>query len=182
MSRIGKQIRKIPNGVTVEIVGDEVVVKGPKGALRQTIHPRITIAVNNGEVEFKTANENLKKDRALWGTFSALVKNMIEGVVNGYKKELEINGVGFKANMKGDVLVLDVGYSHQVEFKSPEGIKLAVDKNLISVVGIDKQLVGETAAQIRAIRKPEPYKGKGIKYIDEVIRRKAGKTAAKSAA
>ncbi len=182
MSRIGKKIRLIPNGVTAEVINGELVVKGPKGELRLKLHPRVTVAVNDNELVITVANESLKKDRALWGTFSSIAGNMIEGVTEGFKKQLEINGVGFKVNMKGETLVLEVGYSHSVEYNAPQGIKISVDKNVISIEGADKQIVGETAAQIRSIRKPEPYKGKGIKYIDEVIRRKAGKTASKAAA
>lgn len=181
MSRIGKKIRTIPAGVNVEITGSELVVKGPKGELRVKLHPRVIAAVNGQELVFTIANETLGSDRALWGTFSAIAGNMIKGVTEGYKKQLEVNGVGFKCNMKGETLVLDVGYSHQVEFNAPKGIKLTVEKNVVTVEGADKQVVGEIAAQIRAIKKPEPYKGKGIKYLEEVLRRKAGKTAAKSA-
>jgi len=182
MSRIGKKIHLIPAGVTVEVAGAELVVKGPKGELRINLHPRVVAAVENGKLVFTVANATLKNDRALWGTFSSIAGNMLKGVTEGYKKQLEINGVGFKANMKGETLVLDVGYSHQVEYKAPKGVKISVEKNAITVEGNDKQVVGETAAQIRSIRKPEPYKGKGIKYIDEVLRHKAGKTAAKTAA
>ncbi|MCX6781520.1 MAG: 50S ribosomal protein L6 [Candidatus Magasanikbacteria bacterium] len=182
MSRIGKKIRLIPNGVTAEVINGELIVKGPKGELRLKLHPRVTVAVKGSELTLTVANENLKKDRALWGTFSSIAGNMLKGVSEGYKKQLEINGVGFKVNMKGETLVLEVGYSHSVEYEEPKGIKISVDKNLITVEGADKQLVGETAAQIRSIKKPEPYKGKGIKYIDEIVRRKAGKTAAKTAA
>lgn len=182
MSRIGKKIRMIPDGVTAEVTNGELVVKGPKGELRLKLHPRVTAAVNGKELVFTVANETIKKDRALWGTFSSIAANMIQGVSEGYKKQLEINGVGFKVNMKGETLILEVGYSHSVEYKAPTGIKISVDKNLITIEGADKQMVGETAAQIRSIKKPEPYKGKGIKYIDEIVRRKAGKTAAKTAA
>jgi large subunit ribosomal protein L6 len=180
MSRIGKKINILPSGTTAEIKGNELVVKGPKGELKQRVHPRVAIVIKGNELTVSVVNENAKKDRALWGTFSSIASNMIIGVSEGFNKQLEINGVGYKVNLKGDTLVLDVGYSHQVEFKTPAGIKLSVEKNVITVEGIDKQIVGETAAQIRSIKKPEPYKGKGIKYIDEVIRRKAGKTAAKS--
>ena len=182
MSRIGKKIRTIPAGVTAEIKGSELVVKGPKGELRLAIHPRVTLVVANGEISVTVANENLKKDRALWGTFSSIIENMLDGVTKGFKKQLEINGVGYKAAMKGENLSLDVGYSNPVEVRAVKAIKFSVDKNLITIEGPDKQVVGEMAAQIRAVRKPEPYKGKGIKYSDETIRRKAGKTAAKTAA
>lgn len=182
MSRIGKKIRIIPKDVTVEMSDNELIVRGPKGELRQIIHPRVTVSINKGEAQITVVNPTDRKDRALWGTFSSLVANMIQGVSVGFQKQLEINGVGFKVALKGDILNLELGFSHPVIFKVPSGIKITVDKNIITVTGIDKQLVGETAAQIRACRKPEPYKGKGIKYVDEVIRRKAGKTAAKAVA
>lgn len=182
MSRVGKKNRIIPSGVTVEIKGQEAVIKGPKGELREKIHPRVTIVVKDGAVEFRVIDETSKKDRALWGTFSSLVNNMIVGVTAGFKKQLEINGVGYKAALKGAALSLDVGYTHPVVITPAVGIKFQVEKNIITVEGADKQLVGETAAQIRAVRKPEPYKGKGIRYLDEIVRRKVGKTAAKAAA
>jgi len=180
MSRVGKILRKIPSGVTVEIKSDSLIVSGPKGKLNLVLHPRISVAQQEDALCVTVVDENNKKDRALWGTFSSLIDNLLEGVTKGFKKELEINGVGFKVALKGKDLALEVGYSHPIVFKAPEGIVFKVDKNLITVEGIDKHLVGETAAQIRKIRKPEPYKGKGIKYIDEVIQRKAGKTAAKA--
>lgn len=182
MSRIGKKIRKLPAGVTLEIKGSDLVVKGPKGTLTQKIHPRITVVNNNGEVSVQVVNGENKRDRALWGTFSSLIENMIDGVTQGFRKQLEINGVGFKANLKGTTLVLDVGYTNAVEVKPLPGINFKVEKNIVTVEGTDKQLVGEMAAMIRRVRKPEPYKGKGIKYVDEVLQRKAGKTAAKAAA
>ncbi|MEK7212830.1 MAG: 50S ribosomal protein L6 [Patescibacteria group bacterium] len=182
MSRVGKKNRIIPAGVQVEIKGSELVVTGPKGELKVKIHPRVTIAVKGNEVEFKVVDENSKNDRALWGTFSSLVNNMILGVTVGFKRQLEINGVGYKALLKGADLNLEVGFTNTVVVPPPAGIKFTVEKNLITVEGSDKQLVGETAAQIRHVRKPEPYKGKGIKYLEEIIRRKVGKTAAKAAA
>ena len=142
----------------------------------------MVVVCDKNEVTTQVVNENNKQDRALWGTFSSLVINMVKGVTEGFKKELEINGVGYKAAMKGTNLMLEVGFSHPVEIKPAAGVKFAVDKNLITIEGVDKQMIGEMAAQIRSIRKPEPYKGKGIKYVTEVIRRKAGKTAAKGAA
>ena len=182
MSRIGKKIRKLPAGVTLDIKGTELTVKGPKGTLVQKLHPRVTVVNNNGEVTVQVVNGENKRDRALWGTFSSIIENMIEGVTNGFKKQLEINGVGFKAALKGTSLSLDVGFTNPVEVKPLTGITFKVEKNVITVEGTDKQLVGEMAATIRRVRKPEPYKGKGIKYVDEVIHRKAGKTAAKAAA
>lgn len=182
MSRIGKKIRTLPAGVTAEVKNGELVVKGPKGELRERIHPRVTIVVNGSEVTTQVVNGENKRDRALWGTFSSLIENMIDGVTTGFKKQLEINGVGFKAALKGTNLHLEVGYTNAVEVKPLPGVKFTVEKNIITVEGASKQQVGEMAATIRRVRKPEPYKGKGIKYIDEVIRRKAGKAAAKAAA
>jgi len=182
MSRVGKKIRVIPAGVQVEVKQNRLIVKGPKGELTQLIHTHVTISVNDGKIEVTVADPENKKDRALWGTFSSIIANLLEGVTKGFKKELEISGVGYKASMSGANLVLDVGYSHPVNFAPTSGVKLSVEKNVITVEGFDKQIVGEIAAQIRAIKKAEPYKGKGIKYIDEIVRRKAGKTATKAAA
>ena len=179
MSRIGKTIREIPEGVSVEVKDGILVVKGKNGQLQQKLHPCTTVVVEGKNALVKIENENDKEQVALWGTFSSILGNMIIGVTEGFKKQLEINGVGYKVKMNGDDLELEVGYSHPVEFKVKEGIKFSVEKNVITIEGIDKQLVGEVAANIRKIRKPEPYKGKGIKYMDEVIRRKAGKTASK---
>jgi len=181
MSRIGKKVRPIPSGVTVEINKVSLKVKGPKGELTLKLHPRIIVAEKDGNLEFSVRNENDKNERAIWGTFSSLVNNMLDGVTKGFKKELEINGVGFRAGMKGQNLNLEIGFSHPVEVKPMLGTVLKVEKNIITIEGIDKQAVGEMAAIIRGLKKPEPYKGKGIRYIDEVVRRKAGKTAAKGA-
>ncbi len=182
MSRIGKKVRNIPQGVTVDVKGDELVIKGPKGELRLKLHPRVTVVVSDGKVTVSVVNPENTKDNSLWGTFSSIIENMLEGVTVGFKKQLEINGVGYKASLKGQDLILEVGFSHSVELKPATGIKFEVEKNIITVSGSDKQMVGEMAAQIRSTKKVEPYKGKGIKYIDEVVRRKAGKTAAKGAA
>lgn len=172
----------MPAGVTAELKAGELVVKGPKGELKQAIHPRVTIVIKDGEITTQVINPDNTRDRSLWGTFSSIIENMLEGVHTGFKRQLEINGVGYKATVKGTNLNLEVGYSHPVEVKPLAGIKFSVEKNIINVEGTDKKLVGEMAAMIRRVRKPEPYKGKGIKYIEEVIVRKAGKTAAKSAA
>lgn len=182
MSRIGKKIITIPAGVTAGVEKNQVFVKGPKGELRLDLHPRVTVSFEKNEIVTSVVNETNKQDRSLWGTFSSLMANMVKGVTEGFKKQLEINGVGYKANMKGPNLMLEVGFSHPVEVKPVAGVKFSVDKNIITVEGSDKQLVGEMSAAIRKVKKPEPYKGKGIKYIDEVVRRKAGKTAAKGAA
>lgn len=182
MSRIGKKIRTLPAGVTAEVKNNELVVKGPKGELKLLLHPHVSLVIQNNTIETKVAGETVKRDRSLWGTFSSIINNMIVGVTTGFKKQLEINGVGYKAALKGTDLVLEVGFTHPVTVKPVGGVKFSVEKNIITVEGIDKQIVGEMAAQVRKVRKPEPYKGKGIKYEGEVIHRKAGKTAAKAAA
>ncbi len=177
MSRIGKKPITIPSGVTVSLTGDVVTVKGPKGELNRTIHPLVKVTTTPESVQIDVANKDEKKSKALWGTFGSHMKNMIEGVTAGFQKQLEVNGVGYRVAMQGTALKLEVGFSHPVIYALPKGITATVDKNLITLQGADKELVGQTAAEVRNIRKPEPYKGKGIKYIDEVVRRKAGKTA-----
>ncbi len=181
MSRIGKKLITIPAGASVQVSSREVVVKGPKGEIRLALHPHITVLETAEGLTVKPVSETNKKDRALWGTFASIIRNMIAGVTTGFKKQLEINGVGYKATLKGKNLQLEVGFTHPVEVAAPAGIAFSVEKNIITVEGADKHLVGELAAHIRSVKKPEPYKGKGIRYIDEVIRRKAGKTAAKAA-
>jgi len=176
MSRVGKQPITVPENVEVKIEGDLVIVKGPKGELKQQIRPEIKVEIKDGEVTLKPAKFH-KGTQALWGTYRSHIANMIEGVIEGFEKKLEIEGVGYKANLEGKDLILNLGYSHPIKIKAPEGIEFKVEKNLITVLGIDKQLVGQVAAEIRSKRKPEPYKGKGIRYKDEVIRRKAGKKA-----
>lgn len=180
MSRIGNKLITIPEKVTVEVAdGNEVTVKGPKGSLTRTFSTLMDIAVEDGVVTVKRPNDD-KHTKQLHGTTRALINNMVIGVSQGYSKELELVGIGFRANIKGKKLTMQVGYSHPCELDIPEGIDVAVDKNTnIKVSGIDKQAVGEFAADIRAIRKPEPYKGKGIRYVGEHIRRKEGKTAGK---
>ncbi len=180
MSRIGKQPITIPAGVTVTIDGLLLHAKGPKGELSQKIHPQVLVTQQDGVLTVTIKDEDDKSQRALWGLFGSLVNNIILGVTEGFSKQLDITGVGFKAAVAGGNLVLNVGFSHQVNFPVPKGIEIKVEGNVITVTGIDKQLVGETAAQIRKIKKVEPYKGKGIKYVGEVVRRKAGKAAAKS--
>ncbi len=177
MSRIGKKQTTIPQGVTVSVADGILSVQGPKGTLTRPVHAAVTVSIEDGVASVSVKNEANKQERALWGTFSAHVANMVEGVTEGFKKELEVNGVGYRVAMQGADLKIEVGFSHPVIFKVPDGIKASVDKNVITIEGIDKELVGQTAAEIRAIRKPEPYKGKGIKYMDEHIRRKAGKAA-----
>lgn len=180
MSRVGKKPLAIPSDVDVNLDADVLKVKGPKGELTLKIHPRVSVKIENSELTVQVKDEESVKDKALWGLFRRLIGNLVTGVTDGFEKKLEVNGVGYKVAMQGKDLKLDVGFSHEVIYPVPEGINIAVEKNLITVSGIDKQQVGEVAAGIRRIRKPEPYKGKGIKYVDEVIRRKAGK-AAKSA-
>lgn len=176
MSRIGKKPIDIPNGVEVTVNGSHVVVKGPKGTLERTFHPDMTIKVENNQLVVERPSDE-RHHRALHGTTRSLLANMVEGVTNGFSKTLELVGVGYRAQKKGNTVVINVGYSHPVEVEQREGIELEVPaQNQIVVKGIDKQLVGAVAANIRAIREPEPYKGKGIKYIDERIRRKEGKT------
>lgn len=177
MSRIGKRPIKIPQGVEVSVDKDKINVKGPKGELSQKIHHKVKIEKNEDELKVKVNDPEDRRQKALWGLFASLINNMIIGVTEGFEKRLEINGVGYGAQLQGDKLILRVGYSHPVEFDLPNGIEAQIEKNIITISGIDKKLVGETAAQIRSVRKPEPYKGKGIKYIDEIIRRKAGKAA-----
>ncbi len=180
MSRLGKLPIELPEGTKATIDGDFIVVKGPKGELKEKTNEMVKIDIAEKEVVVSIKDIESKKEKAFWGLYRSLINNMVEGVNNGFEKKLEINGVGYKAALQGKKLVLNVGFSHPVEYMLPEGIVGAVEGNLITVSGIDKQLVGEAAAQIRKIKKPEPYKGKGIKYIDEVIRRKAGKAAGKA--
>ncbi|MDN4593606.1 50S ribosomal protein L6 [Polycladomyces subterraneus] len=176
MSRIGKKPIDIPNGVEVTINGSHVVIKGPKGTLERTFHPDMTIKLEDNQLVVERPSDE-RHHRALHGTTRSLLANMVEGVTNGFSKTLELVGVGYRAQKKGNTVVINVGYSHPVEVEQREGIELEVPaQNQIVVKGIDKQLVGAVAANIRAIREPEPYKGKGIKYIDERIRRKEGKT------
>ena len=180
MSRIGKLPITVPAGVTVSVDENNIVtVKGPKGTLTQQLHPAMTITREGAELLVTRPNDE-KENRALHGLTRALLHNMVVGVTEGYKKELEVNGVGYHADKKGDTLVLTIGYSHTVDVKEIPGIKLDVpEANKIVVSGCDKQMVGQVAAEIREKRPPEPYKGKGIKYVDEVVRRKVGKTGAK---
>lgn len=175
MSRIGKLPIPIPEGVTVTVDAQQVAVKGSKGQLTMPLPPRAKVTVADQQVTVSVSRPDEQSDRALWGLVRVLVNNMIIGVSQGFSKQLEINGVGYRAAVSGKNLVLNVGYSHPVEFPIPDGITITVEKNLMTVSGIDKQQVGEVSAKIRSVRKPEPYKGKGIKYATETIRRKAGK-------
>ena len=180
MSRIGKMPIAIPAGVTVEIAeNNKVTVKGPKGTLERVLPAEMEIKVEGSEITVARPND-LKKMKSLHGLTRTLINNMVVGVTEGYEKKLEVNGVGYRAVKKGKLLTLSLGYSHPVEMEDPEGIEVVVeDANTLVVKGIDKEKVGQYAAEIREKRAPEPYKGKGIKYADEVIRRKVGKTGKK---
>lgn len=179
MSRIGKMPIAIPAGVTVSIAeNNKVTVKGPKGELVRVLPQEMTITQEGSEIKV-TRPDDQKKSKSLHGLTRTLIFNMVTGVTEGYKKTLEINGVGYRAAKQGSKLVLNLGYSHPVEMTDPEGISTAVEDNKIVVSGIDKEKVGQYAAEIRSVRAPEPYKGKGIKYETEVIRRKVGKTGKK---
>ena len=179
MSRIGRMPISVPDGVTVEVKeGNAVTVKGPKGTLERTFAPEMILEQKDGEITVSRPND-LKRNKSLHGLTRTLLHNMIVGVHEGYTKVLEVNGVGYRAAKQGKKLVLNLGYSHPVEMEDPDGIETAVEGNKISVTGISKEKVGQYAAEIRGKRAPEPYKGKGIKYADEVIRRKVGKTGAK---
>jgi len=175
MSRIGRLPVEIPAGVTVELEeGNTLTVKGAKGTLKRTLPAEMNIKVEDGHITVERPND-LKKMKSLHGLTRTLIRNMVVGVSEGYTKVLEVNGVGYRAAKEGKKLVLNLGYSHPVEMIDPEGLESAVDGNKITVSGIDKEKVGQYAAEIREKRRPEPYKGKGIKYADEVIRRKVGK-------
>ena len=175
MSRIGKMPIAVPAGVDVKIDGSAVTVKGPKGTLTGSYDPAIAIALENGEIKV-TRPDDTARNRALHGLTRTLIANMVHGVHDGFKKDLEIVGIGYRAALQGKDLVLNVGYSHQVVMTPPEGVSVEVkDPNHFTILGSDKQTVGQFAAEVRGVRPPEPYKGKGIKYADEVIRRKEGK-------
>ena len=179
MSRIGRMPIAIPAGVTVEVAeNNKVTVKGPKGTLERVLPAEMDIKLEGSEVVVTRPND-LKKMKSLHGLTRTLIANMVTGVTEGYEKVLEVNGVGYKAQKQGKKLVLSLGYSHPVEMEDPEGLESVVADNKITVKGIDKEKVGQYAAEIRDKRRPEPYKGKGIKYADEVIRRKVGKTGKK---
>ncbi len=184
MSRIGKQPVTYPGGVTIAVGNDNVItVKGPKGELKQTIDRDIKVEVKDGSVEIARPTDQIRH-RALHGLYRSLVSNMVKGVTEGYKKDLELVGVGFKATNQGNVLDLSLGFSHNIIFSVPKELKVVTltekgQNPKISIEGIDKQLLGQVAAKIRGLRKPEPYKGKGVRYVGEVVRKKAGKAAGK---
>ncbi|MEX0910152.1 MAG: 50S ribosomal protein L6 [Candidatus Paceibacterota bacterium] len=174
MSRIGKKNLNIPKGVTVTKEGDVLTVKGPKGELTRTFKPLIEIKIEGDAIFFKPIKESILA-KALWGTYASHVTNMIIGVTEGFQKKLIIEGVGFKSNVQGDKLVLDLGFSHQVEEIIPQGLTVTAEKNIVTISGFDKELVGQFASTVRLHKKTEPYKGKGIRYEDEKVLRKQGK-------
>ncbi|MFH1575706.1 MAG: 50S ribosomal protein L6 [Candidatus Nealsonbacteria bacterium] len=178
MSRIGKKPIEIPTGVEVKITGQQVSVKGPNGELSIKVRPEIKVETKDSKILVSAQNETAK---AYWGLTRALVANMVQGVVKNFEKKLEIIGVGYRAALEGQTLVLNIGFSHQVKIPAPKSIAFSVEKNIITIQGQDKCLVGQTAANIRKIRPPEPYKGKGIRYFGEQIKIKEGKRAATSA-
>jgi len=176
MSRIGRQPITVAPGVEVNVGGGVITVKGPKGTLTRPVHPRMTVTVDGGQVRVERASE-AKRDKALHGTTRALIANMVEGVVKGFERKLEIHGVGYRARLQDRTLDLSVGKVKPCVYALPEGVNVDIDKNtLLTVTGIDKHLVGQVAADIRRFRPPEPYQGKGIRYADEHVRRKTGKT------
>lgn len=178
MSRIGRLPIELPNGVTLEINGQDIKVSGPKGELSYTFSEKIAVVKTDSQIVLTKKVEDTESAE-LYGLTRTLIANMVKGVHEGFKKELEINGIGYRAAVSGSKLTLNLGYSHPIEYMAPTGITIGVEKNIVSVSGADKQLVGQASAEIRAFRKPEPYKGKGVKYVTETIRRKAGKTGAK---
>ena len=175
LSRIGKLPIEIPSGVTITVDSGDVTVVGPKGTLTQFITPAVDVKVEDGTLTVHPKDES-KEARSQHGLMRALINNMVTGVTKGFEKKLEVNGVGFRVATSNNELEMSLGFSHPVKYKAPEGVSVTNDKMVITVIGIDKQKVGQTAAEIRSLKKPEPYKGKGIKYVDEVILRKAGKT------
>ena len=184
MSRIGKKPVVAPSGVTISVGKDNVVtVKGPKGELKQTIDRDIAVEVKDGQITFARPTDQIRH-RAMHGLYRSLISNMVKGVTDGFERKLELIGVGFKAANQGNVLDLALGYSHNIIFEVPKELKVATEQlkgqnPIITLEGIDKQLIGQVAAKLRSLRKPEPYKGKGVRYVGEVVRKKAGKAAGK---
>ena len=178
MSRIGKNPVAIPAEISVSVDGNVVVFK--KGSVQKELDTKgnVEVKVENGQIVFSAKSDD-RQDRAYWGTYRALSANIIVGLTTGYQKQLEINGVGYRAAVKGNVLELQLGFSHPINYEFPKGLQITVEKNLLTIKGDDKQVVGQVAAEVRSFRPPEPYKGKGVKYVEEHIRRKAGKTAKK---
>ncbi len=177
MSRVGRKVLPLPKGVTVSVAGVGLTVKGPKGELKRDLPSGVSIKVTGQELQVERKDDS-RQNRAKHGMMRALVANMVQGVSVGFERKLEINGVGYRADVAGQKLNMALGFSHPVVFELPKGISAKVDKNIVILMGIDKDALGVTAAKLRDIRPPEPYKGKGIKYLEEVIRRKVGKTGA----
>lgn len=177
MSRIGKKVIALPEKTEIELRGDNVVVKGPKGELTRYVNPIIEVKIDGREVTLLPKKETLES-RALWGTYASHITNMVNGVNTPFQKKLILEGIGFKSEVKGDKIVMALGFSHPVEVLIPEGLTVTAEKNNITVTGIDKEMVGGFAAKLRSLKKPEPYKGKGMRYSDEIIRRKQGKKSA----
>lgn len=177
MSRIGKQIITLPEKTELNISGNTIAVKGPLGELTRALHPSILVKINGREVTLEPKKLTLES-RALWGTYASHMKNMVEGVNKPFEKKLILEGIGFKSEVKGDEIVFALGFSHPVKVHIPKELKVTAEKNNITVSGMNKEMVGEFAANLRALKKPEPYKGKGMRYHDEVIRRKQGKKTA----
>ena len=175
MSRIGKKPVIIPSGVEVKVTGTELQIKGPKGTLSFNIHPKVFVKVEGSEIVVDVKAKDNKQEKALWGLTRAIIANLVAGVTTGFSKKLEVNGVGFKVAIAGKKLTMSLGFSHPIEVEIPADLEVSVEKNLITIAGPDKQKVGQFAANVRSLKPPEPYKGKGIKYDDETILRKAGK-------
>lgn len=180
MSKIGKKPIAIPNGVEISVDGGFISVKGPKGTLKKAVPQQVAIATENNQILITPTDRTAKESAVLWGLARSLIQNMVIGVTTGFEKTLEFQGVGYKAAVKGTDLELGLGFSHPVTVKGPEGITFKTEKSTIKIQGMDKELVGKVAAEIRSFREPEPYKGSGIRYAGEVIRRKAGKKAVAS--
>ena len=178
MSRLGRKPIEVPKGVTVNATATQVSVKGPKGELKRDLPSGVTVKVDKGQIVVTRADDS-RDNRARHGLVRALVANMVNGVTTGFERKLEINGVGYRVEVAGQKLTFALGYSHPVVFELPKGLSAKVDKNVLTIAGIDREVIGEAAAKIREFRPPEPYKGKGVKYIEEHIRRKVGKAAAK---
>lgn len=181
MSKVGKKLIPIPKGVEVKINGNLIVVKGPKGELKLDIGDSVFVSTSEDKLTVALKKGNGIPDNSIWGLTRALIANMIKGVADGFEKNLEFEGVGYKADVKGDKLELNLGYSHAISMKIPPGVTVKTEKNSIKISGVSKELIGHFAAEIKSKRLPEPYKGSGIKYVGEVIRRKAGKKAATAA-
>ena len=178
MSRIGKMPIPIPKDIQIDMTGDLLRVKGPKGELRRNIHPKVNINMDNDKIVVSVHDET-KESKSFHGLFRALIANMVTGVSKGFERALEIAGVGYRAELSGRTVTFHLGYSHPIIYKLPDGIDAKIEKTRVTLSGIDKELLGRTASKIRSFRKPEPYKGKGIRYADETVKRKAGKTGIK---